>query len=146
MDTRNQPADMKELAANIQNPMETVMSLTKHKNCLVSSVHGTKLNKSSSNLKVFSPLKISYIHYRASVKDFRLDCFCLSCISEIIHTCSVMTLTLLEIIIPVNKSNRPILTIRKISLQDIRKITWFSNLIKEYTIQKIKMSHNLKLA
>ena len=62
--------------------------------------------------------------------------------SEIIHNCSVMTLTLVKIKSPVNKSNLPILT-RKISFQKIRKNSWFSILINEYTIQKIKMSHNL---
>ena len=33
-------------------------------------------------------------HYRVSVKDFRLECFCflLSYISKIVHPCSVITL------------------------------------------------------
>ena len=33
-------------------------------------------------------------HYRVSVKDFRLECFCilLYCISKVIHSCSVISL------------------------------------------------------
>ena len=37
---------------------------------------------------------LEMIHYRVSVKDFRLECFCflLPCIFKIIHLCSVITL------------------------------------------------------